>query len=398
MSGSIFAAESGGGNAVDLSGGNLTFVVIVGVIAVIALAMGMMFRTQVLAAGEGTTNMQTIAQAVQEGASAFLTRQFRTLVVFAAIAFVVLFALPADGGTDVRVGRSIFFLVGAGFSAAIGYFGMSLAVQANVRVAAAARDEGRDPAMRVAFRTGGVVGMATVGLGLLGAAVVVLIYKSDAPTVLEGFGFGAALLAMFMRVGGGIFTKAADVGADLVGKVENNIPEDDPRNAATIADNVGDNVGDCAGMAADLFESYAVTLVAALILGKAAFGAEGLVFPLIIPAIGALTAIMGIFLCRPRPTESGLTTINRAFYISAGVSAVLCAIAAFVYLPSSFSGLTNARNSGSLVERVFQNGQVPTPEGSPALIATGAVLIGIVLAAVILALPATSPARSTARS
>ena len=160
------------------------------------------------------------------------------------------------------------------FSASIGYLGMSLAVRANVRVAAAARAglAGRDPGMRIAFRTGGVVGMATVGLGLLGASVVVLIYKGDAPAVLEGFGFGAALLAMFMRVGGGIFTKAADVGADLVGKVEQGIPEDDPRNAATIADNVGDNVGDCAGMAADLFESYAVTLVAALILGKAAFG------------------------------------------------------------------------------------------------------------------------------
>jgi K(+)-stimulated pyrophosphate-energized sodium pump len=244
--------------------------------------------------------------------------------------------------------------------------------------------------MRVAFRTGGVVGMATVGLGLLGAAIVVLIYKSDAPTVLEGFGFGAALLAMFMRVGGGIFTKAADVGADLVGKVEKNIPEDDPRNAATIADNVGDNVGDCAGMAADLFESYAVTLVAALILGKVAFGAEGLVFPLIIPAIGALTAILGIFLCRPRPTESGLTTINRAFYISAGVSAVLCAVAAFVYLPGSFRELTDVGVSGgSGIEGLFNalrgSGAGPA-EGNPAVIALIAVLIGIVLAAVILAL------------
>ncbi len=253
MSGHIFAAETGGEAAtVDLSGGNLTFVIIVGAIAVIALVMGMMFRRQVLAAGEGTTNMQNIAQAVQEGAAAFLGRQFRTLGIFAVAAFVLLFLLPAHGGLDVKIGRSIFFLVGAGFSAAIGYLGMSLAVRANVRVAAAARDEGRDPAMRIAFRTGGVVGMATVGLGLLGAALVVLIYKSDAPTVLEGFGFGAALLAMFMRVGGGIFTKAADVGADLVGKVENNIPEDDPRNAATIADNVGDNVGDCAGMAAEM--------------------------------------------------------------------------------------------------------------------------------------------------
>ena len=375
MSGHIFAAEAGSKAAtVDLSGGNLTFVFVVGAIAVIALVMGMMFRREVLAAGEGTTNMKNIAQAVQEGASAFLTRQFKTLGVFAVIAFVLLFLLPAQGGMDVRIGRSIFFLIGAGFSAGIGYMGMSLAVKANVRVAAAARDEGRDPAMRIAFRTGGTVGMATVGLGLLGAATVVALYKSDAPTVLEGFGFGAALLAMFMRVGGGIFTKAADVGADLVGKVEQNIPEDDPRNAATIADNVGDNVGDCAGMAADLFESYAVTLVAALILGKAAFGAEGLVFPLIVPAIGALTAILGVFITRPRAGENGLTTINRSFYISAAVSAVLSTIAAFIYLPSTFAELTG-------VPAALQD-----YDGDPRVIATIAVLIGIVLAAVILSL------------
>ncbi len=168
---------------------------------------------------------------------------------------------------------------------------MSLAVRANVRVAEAARKGDRDGGMQLAFRTGGFVGMCTVGLGLLGASSVVLLYEGDAPSVLEGFGFGAALLAMFMRVGGGIFTKRRR-RSDLVGKVEQGIPEDDPRNAATIADNVGDNVGDCAGMAADLFESYAVTLVAALILGKAAFGIEGLVFPLIVPALGAH--------CRPR--------------------------------------------------------------------------------------------------
>ena len=243
------------------------------------------------------------------------------------------------GEWTLKIARSIAFLVGAVFSGLIGYLGMWLAVRANVRVAAAARSDGRDPAMRIAFRTGAHVGMATVGLGLLGAAVVVLIFRGDAPTILEGFGFGAAMLAMFMRVGGGIFTKAADVGADLVGKVEQNIPEDDPRNAATIADNVGDNVGDCAGMAADLFESYAVTLVASLILGKAAFGAYGLVFPLIVPAIGVITAIIGIYLTKPRTGENGLRTINRSFYISAVISAVLCAIAAFAYLPSTFAGL-----------------------------------------------------------
>src|SRR4051794_16982135 len=289
----------------ELTGGNLALVLIIGVISLACLGMAAMFRSEVMAAGQGTPNMQTIAKAIQEGAQAYLTRQFRTLGVFAAIAFVALLALPADDW-GVRFGRSVFFLVGAGFSATVGYLGMSLAVKANLRVAAAANDAGRDPAMKIGFRTGATVGMLTVGLGLLGASIVVISFKDEAPHVLEGFGFGAALLAMFMRVGGGIFTKAADVGADLVGKVEQNIPEDDPRNAATIADNVGDNVGDCAGMAADLFESYAVTLVAALILGSQAFGDKGLVFPLLIPAIGALTAVLGVYLTSPRAGENGL--------------------------------------------------------------------------------------------
>ncbi len=365
--------------AVTLSGAKLTYVVIVLVVALIALAMAVVFRRQVLAAGEGTENMQVIAKAVQEGASAFLGRQFRTLSVFAVVAFFLLLALPAhgDSGTSqlvLRIARSIAFLFGAVFSALIGFFGMSLAVKANVRVAAAARSDGRNPAMKIAFRTGAHVGMATVGLGLLGASVVVLIFRGDAPTVLEGFGFGAAMLAMFMRVGGGIFTKAADVGADLVGKVEQNIPEDDPRNAATIADNVGDNVGDCAGMAADLFESYAVTLVASLILGKAAFGEYGLVFPLIVPAIGVITAIIGIFLTRPRSGENGLRTINRAFYISAVISAVLCAIASFGFLPSTFAGLGQ-------VEAQFTG-----PIDDPRIVSLISVIIGIVLAAIILSL------------
>jgi K(+)-stimulated pyrophosphate-energized sodium pump len=245
---------------------------------------------------------------------------------------------------------------------------MWLATRANLRVANAANTTGRETAMRIAFRTGGAVGMATVGLGLLGASIVVLGYTDHAPKVLEGFGFGAATLAMFMRVGGGIFTKAADVGADLVGKVEAGIPEDDPRNAATIADNVGDNVGDCAGMAADLFESYAVTLVASLILGSVAFGTKGLLFPLIVPAIGVLTAIIGVYITRARAGENGLKAINRSFYISAGISAVLCAIAAFVYLPGKFSDLKGATQAS----------------GSPAAIAFIAVIIGIVLAGVIL--------------
>lgn len=282
---------------VNFSSGSMTIVIVIAALAAIAVAMSLVFRAQVLRAADGTDNMRAIALAVQEGAIAFRGRQFRTLAIFSVIAFLGLLALPIHGDGNqwvLRISRSVAFLAGAGFSALIGYLGMWLAVRANVRVAAAARDQGRDPAMKIAFRTGAAVGMATIGLGLLGAAIVVLVFRGDAPVILEGFSFGAALLAMFMRVGGGIFTKAADVGADLVGKVEQNIPEDDPRNAATIADNVGDNVGDCAGMAADLFESYAVTLVAALILGRAAFGEQGLVFPLIIHAIGVLTALAGV--------------------------------------------------------------------------------------------------------
>ncbi len=368
---SVVAVPETGAAVVEVVGGNLTLVLVVAAIGVIALIMAVVFRSQVLAAGEGTIKMQEIGRAVQEGASAYLNRQFRTLGIFVVLVFALLFLLPADTG-GIRIGRSIFFVVGALFSASIGYLGMSLAVRANVRVAAAARESGRDEGMRIAFRTGGVVGMATVGLGLLGAAIVVVIYRGDAPAVLEGFGFGAALLAMFMRVGGGIFTKAADVGADLVGKVEAGIPEDDPRNAATIADNVGDNVGDCAGMAADLFESYAVTLVAALILGKAAFGSQGLVFPLIVPAIGALTAVLGVFITKARHGESGLSAINRSFYISAVVSAVVSAVAAFVYLPSSFSRLTGVK------------ADIAALPGDPRLIATAAVCLGIILAGIIL--------------
>jgi K(+)-stimulated pyrophosphate-energized sodium pump len=355
---------------ISLEGRDQTIVAVVFAISIVALVVAVLFRRQVVGAPEGTEKMREIGKAVQEGASAYLTRQFRTLGIFVVLVFAILFLLP--GTAEIRTGRGIFFIVGAVFSAAIGYLGMSLAVRANVRVAEAARTGDRDFGMKIAFRTGGFVGMVTVGLGLLGASLVVLIYKGDAPRVLEGFGFGAALLAMFMRVGGGIFTKAADVGADLVGKVEQGIPEDDPRNAATIADNVGDNVGDCAGMAADLFESYAVTLVASLILGKAAFGEEGLVFPLIIPAVGAITAVLGILITRVRPGESGLTAINRGFLISAVVSAVLSGVVSFLYLPAKFSDLAGANSS------------VAQLEGNPRLISFGAVLIGIVLAGVIL--------------
>jgi K(+)-stimulated pyrophosphate-energized sodium pump len=357
-------------NLVTVTGSNLTYVYVVLGISLVALAIAYALRAQVLAADEGTEKMQEIAEAVQEGAAAYLNRQFKTLSYFVAIVFFLLFALPGD--FEIRLGRSIFFLLGAVFSAAVGYNGMWLAVRANVRVAEAARQKSAENAVKIAFRTGGVVGMTTVGLGLLGASLVVAIYRENAPAVLEGFGFGAAMLAMFMRVGGGIFTKAADVGADLVGKVEQGIPEDDPRNPATIADNVGDNVGDCAGMAADLFESYAVTLVAALILGKAGFGDAGLIFPLIVPAIGILTAIIGIFITRLRPTDkSAMQAINRSFFSSAIISAVLVGFATYTYLPASLkqmSGLTP---------------EAAAADVNPRVLAIGAVLIGILLAAAI---------------
>ncbi len=357
-------------NLVQVTGSNLTYVYVVLGISLVALAIAYALRAQVLAANEGTEKMQEIAAAVQEGAAAYLNRQFKTLSYFVGIVFFLLFALP--GEFEIRLGRSIFFLLGALFSAAVGYNGMWLAVRANVRVAEAARQKSAANAVKIAFRTGGVVGMTTVGLGLLGASLVVAIYKENAPAVLEGFGFGAAMLAMFMRVGGGIFTKAADVGADLVGKVEQGIPEDDPRNPATIADNVGDNVGDCAGMAADLFESYAVTLVAALILGKAGFGDAGLIFPLIVPAIGIVTAIIGIFITKLRTTDkSAMQAINRSFFLSAIISAVLVALATYTYLPSSLKQMTGLSEEA-------QNIDV-----NPRVLAIGAVLIGILLAAAI---------------
>ncbi|GAA1845636.1 sodium-translocating pyrophosphatase [Asanoa iriomotensis] len=379
MSGTgTLAAESGG---LSLTGANFSYVIVALAIALVALGFAATLRRAVLATGKGTTNMQEIAGAVQEGASAYLRRQFRTLAIFVVIAVILLYVLPVHGAegneTLVKIGRSAFFVVGAAFSAFIGGAGMALATRANLRVAAAAREAegGREKAMQIAFRTGGVVGFLTVGLGLVGATVVVLLYKGNAPTVLEGFGFGAALLAMFMRVGGGIFTKAADVGADLVGKVEQGIPEDDPRNAATIADNVGDNVGDCAGMAADLFESYAVTLVAALILGRATFGQDGLVFPLIVSAIGAIVAIIGVFITRLRASDrNGLQAINRAFYISAAISAVAVSVVSWFYLKPSFAEFDGVSAEVAGITR------------DPRWVAIGAVVIGIVLAAAIQAL------------
>ncbi|HVM27646.1 MAG TPA: sodium-translocating pyrophosphatase [Mycobacteriales bacterium] len=364
---SVLHLAAPGEDLAQVADGDRILVYLILLISLVALGFAALFAREVLSAGQGTPKMIEIAKAVQEGAAAYLARQFKTLAVFAALVFLLLFLIPAEDG-GVRVGRSVFFLVGALFSALVGFIGMTLATRTNLRVANAANESGTKRALRIAFRAGGVVGMFTVGLGLFGASLVLIIFDDQAPRVLEGFAFGGALLAMFMRVGGGIFTKAADVGADLVGKVEQGIPEDDPRNAATIADNVGDNVGDCAGMAADLFESYAVTLVAALILGQVAFGEQGLVFPLIVPAIGVITALVGVYGTAPRDTDkTGMSAINRGFFLSAVVSAVLVAIAAFAYLPGSFDELTGGTES----------------ETNPRLVAIGAVIIGIVLASLI---------------
>jgi K(+)-stimulated pyrophosphate-energized sodium pump len=306
------------------------------IISLAALLFAWYLVREVLQAPEGTEKMKDIAKAIQEGASAYLSRQFRTVAIFLIVlAVAIFFVLPvpkeaSHSDVSIRAGRSVAFILGAFFSAITGYIGMWLAVRANVRTANAARESGLKQSMRIAFRSGGVAGMFTVGLGLLGAVVILIVYKGDAASVLVGFGFGGALLAMFMRVGGGIFTKAADVGADLVGKVEQGIPEDDPRNAATIADNVGDNVGDCAGMAADLFESSEVTLIASLILGAAAYSGSqygaiiGVMFPLFVRAIGVLTSMIGIIAVAPRSeNEHGMKAINRGFFASAFVSALL---------------------------------------------------------------------------
>src|SRR5579884_3527337 len=312
---------------------------------VVALGTAFVLMRGVLAADTGTDLMREIAAAIQEGAEAFLKRQFRTIgiVVLPLAVLVFLTATKVTGPAGhphqlsfvgSGLSRAVAFLIGALFSGLTGTIGMSIAVRGNVRTAAAARAGSLPPALKVAFRTGGVTGLFCVGFGLIGASAITLIFQNSVTAVLEGFGFGGSLLALFMRVGGGIFTKAADVGADLVGKVEVGIPEDDPRNAAVIADNVGDNVGDCAGMAADLFESYAVTIVASLILGYAAFvsldradTAKGLIYPLVVAGFGILASIVGIFSVRASDRDrTAMTGINRGYRISG----LLTVIAAFL--------------------------------------------------------------------
>ena len=360
-----------------------------GAASLLALAVGLFLVRSVLAQDEGTPKMKEIATAIQVGAWAYLKRQFRTigliLVPVAIIVFVTSVAIEKPNGDTALsfvssgIFRTIAFLLGCVASGLTGYIGMTLATRGNVRTAAAARRGSMREALEVAFRTGGVAGMFTVGLGLLGATIIIALFQNTSSAMLVGFGFGGSLIALFLRVGGGIFTKAADVGADLVGKVEAGIPEDDPRNPAVIADNVGDNVGDCAGMAADLFESYEVTLVASIILGVAAFNsvglnpALGLVFPLAARAIGVVASIAGVFAVRAKEGETNaLKPINRGF-LMAGIITVIGTLLLSLYYIGNPAKNTNVFGEADNVVAVSGIGWR----------VFGAVLIGLVLAQVL---------------
>ena len=357
-------AAEGGYQTFYLHGGEWTILLGSVATALLALLVGFFLMKGVLAQDEGTDKMKEIAKAIQEGAMAYLKRQFKTILVIlvplAVIVFLTSTKVKTDGLNGVPshlalsyvksgVFRTAAFVLGCFMSGLTGFIGMSLAVRGNVRTAAAAKRGSMPAALQVAFRTGGVAGMFTVGLGLLGASLIMIAFQNTSSAILVGFGFGGSLLALFLRVGGGIFTKAADVGADLVGKVEAGIPEDDPRNPATIADNVGDNVGDCAGMAADLFESYEVTLVASIILGVPAFQAIfphspqlwviGALFPLAARALGVLASIAGVFAVRATEKDkSAMAPINRGF-LTAGILTVLGTLAlALVYVGNPKGG------------------------------------------------------------
>src|SRR3954469_3438413 len=333
-------------------------VLVVLAISIFGIIYAFVLRSQILRQDKGTPRMQEVWDWIKTGANAYLSRQFRTIMIMIGILTFVLAASvliipPTTEATEVfgagaiawvAVSLAIAFLMGSLFSYSVGFVGMNIAVEANVRVAAASR-KGYNPAMQTAYRSGTVTGMLTVGLGLLGGTLIFIVFGIAAPDALLGFGFGGSLIALFMRVGGGIYTKAADVGADLVGKVEAGIPEDDPRNAAVIADLVGDNVGDCAGMAADVFESFEVTIVSALILGlvlgrasNAALGLEGydmrfVIFPLILRGIGVIASVIGNAIVRTdEQRRNAMAAMNRGFYLSAVVAVIGFAVVSLYYM------------------------------------------------------------------
>lgn len=322
-------------------------------IALLGLGYAWWLRSRILAYETGTERMREVWGWINAGARAYLGRQFRTIMILIAVLSVALFLsvylIPPTPeaehvwGKDaaplaIGIGRTIAFLLGSFFSYAVGFVGMTVAVAANVRVAAASR-KSYSRSLEVAYRSGTVTGMLTVGLGLLGGTIIFVFYGQSAPDALLGFGFGGSLIALFMRVGGGIYTKAADVGADLVGKVEAGLPEDDPRNAAVVADLVGDNVGDCAGMAADVFESFEVTMVAAMILGIVLGTATGdvfnpfyLLFPLMARGIGVIASIIGTYVVKTDDrTRNAMGAMNRGFYLSAAIAVGATALLALVY-------------------------------------------------------------------
>lgn len=311
------------------------------IIALAGLGYALMLVKEVYGADTGTPRMQEITRAVREGADAYLKRQFTAVGILIVVITGVLILTKYPAADDpnraehleIAWGRGIAFLIGSIFSATVGFVGMRLATAGNLRVAAAAR-ESFGKALQIGYRTGTITGMLTDGLGLLGGSLIFLYFGEKAYEALLGFGFGGTLLALFMRVGGGIYTKAADVGADLVGKIEANIPEDDPRNAATIADNVGDNVGDCAGMAADIFESYEVTIVAAMILGYASFGHKGVIFPLLVRAIGVIGSIISTYSVKAGDkgnVDEAMKAVNKGFVLGSLISVVGFIILGFIY-------------------------------------------------------------------
>lgn len=324
-------------------------------VALVGLLYALFLRRQILAEDKGTEKMIEVWEAIRQGANAYLTRQLRTILPFIVLLTIALFlsvyvvpptefSLEVFAGYSeqtirliVGIGRAVAFVMGAGFSLTVGQLGMRMAVEGNVRVASAARTSFKD-ALRIAYRTGTITGMLTDGLGLLGGTLIFMLFGKAAPDALLGFGFGGTLIALFMRVGGGIYTKAADVGADLVGKVEHDMPEDDPRNAAVIADLVGDNVGDCAGMAADIFESYEVTIVSGLILGVTLTLITGhneyILYPLLVRGIGVVASIVGTYLVKGQSDDSGnaMQAIFRGFLTSAAISVVLFGIIALFYM------------------------------------------------------------------
>ena len=325
-------------------------------VALLGLGYALFLRAQILRGDKGTAKMQEVWGWIKEGANAYLNRQLRSILPLIVILTVALFfsvyivpptkealehfaGMPEQQVTlTIAFARAIAFIMGAGFSLIVGQIGMRMAVEGNVRVAAEAR-KSFSGALRIAYRAGTITGMLTDGLGLFGGTIIFIVLGKAAPDALLGFGFGGTLLALFMRVGGGIYTKAADVGADLVGKVEQNLEEDDPRNAAVIADLVGDNVGDCAGMAADIFESYEVTIVSGLILGLALTRITGhnewIVYPLIVRGIGVLSSIVGTYLVKtPEKEKSGdaMAAIFRGFLSSAAMSVLLFGLAGLLYL------------------------------------------------------------------